>query len=101
MIHVVASVHVKPGCRDRYLEILKGNVPAVKAESGCIEYRPSVDADAGLPNQQREADIVVILEKWESLDALHRHLATPHMAAYRQKVKELVNKVSLKVLQDA
>ena len=101
MVHVIASISVKAGSRARFLEIFKGNVPVVKAEPGYIEYRPTVDVDSGLPPQQKDADTVVIIEKWESVEALRLHLATPHMAAYREKVKDLVVKVSLKVLQDA
>jgi quinol monooxygenase YgiN len=101
MIHVLAAIRVKPGNRPRFLEIFKANVPAVRAEAGCVEYRPTVDAASGLPPQQLDADTVTIIEKWESLDALRAHLAAPHMAAYREKVKDLVAGVTLKVLQDA
>ncbi len=101
MVHVLAIVRVKPGCKARFLDILKGNMPAVQAENGCREYRPVIDTDSGLSNQVLDPDAVVIIEKWESLEALRTHLAAPHMAAYREKVKELVSGVSLKVLQDA
>ena len=101
MVHVIASIHVKPDCKSKFLDIFKANVPAVKAETGCIEYRPTVDVETGFAAQRLEPDVVVIIEKWSSLDALKAHLATPHMAAYREKVKTLVSNVSLKVLQDA
>jgi len=96
MVHVIASIRVQPGCLSRFLEIFKSNVPAVRAEKGCIEYRPAVDVEAGLPPQLLEPDTVVVIEKWDSLEALR-----PHMLAYREKVKELVTSVSLKVLQEA
>jgi quinol monooxygenase YgiN len=101
MVHVIASIRVQPGRLSRFLEIFKSNMPAVKAEKGCIEYRPAVDVDAGLPPQLLEPDTVVVIEKWDSLDALRNHLASPHMLAYREKVKDLVSGVSLKVLQEA
>jgi quinol monooxygenase YgiN len=101
MIHVLASIQVKPGNKNRFLEVLKSNVPAVKAEPGCIEYLPAVDVESGLPPQRLEPDTVVIIETWSSLDALRTHLGTPHMGAYREKVKEWVAGVTLKVLQDA
>ncbi|MFO7536262.1 MAG: putative quinol monooxygenase [Kiritimatiellia bacterium] len=101
MIHVLASIQVKPGCKSKFLDIFKSNVPAVKAENGCVEYRPTVDVETGLPPQRLDPDEVVIIEKWESLEDLRTHLAAPHMAAYRGKVKDLVAGVSLKVLQDA
>ena len=101
MISVLASISVKPGCREKFLAIFKANVPAVQAEDGCLEYRPTVDAPTGLAPQKLDADLVTIIEKWSSLDALRVHLAAPHMATYREKVKDLVSGVSLKVLQEA
>ena len=101
MVHVIASIQVKSGNLPRFLEILRGNVPAVKAETGCLEYLPTRDIESGLPPQRLEPDTVVLIEKWTSLDALRSHLASPHMAAYREKTKEMVANVSLKVLQEA
>jgi quinol monooxygenase YgiN len=48
-----------------------------------------------------DASVITVVEKWESLEALSIHLATPHMLAYREKVKALVEDLSLKVLQQA
>ena len=100
MIHVIASIRVKLDGVKRFLEVFNANVPAVRAEAGCIEYRPAVDVASGLAAQRLEPDLVTIIEKWESLEALRAHLAAPHMAAYREKVKDLVVNVTLKVLQD-
>jgi quinol monooxygenase YgiN len=85
----------------QFLELFKSNIPTVLSETGAVEYRPTVDLDTGLPRQVLEADAVVLIEKWETLDALRNHLVTPHMLAYREKVKDLVIGTSLKVLQDA
>ena len=101
MVHVIASIQVKSGNLPRFLEILKSNVPAVKAEKGCLEYLPTRDIESGLPPQRLEPDTVVLIERWSSLEALRSHLASAHMAAYREKTKELVAGVSLKVLQEA
>jgi len=101
MVHVIASIRVKPGCRDNFLTLFKANVPAVRAEAGCIEYQPAVDLDSGLPPQVCDPQTIVIIEKWASLDALKAHLAAPHMKAYKEKTKDLVEGVTLKVLQNA
>lgn len=101
MVHVIASIRVKLEGKVKFLQIFKGNVPAVKAEVGCLEYGPTVDIETGLPPQCLDPAVVTIIEKWSSLDALRAHLATPHMVAYRDKVKDLVVSVDLKVLQDA
>jgi quinol monooxygenase YgiN len=101
MVSVIASIQIKPLCKARFLEIFKANVPAVKAENGCVEYSPTVDLETGLPRQAMDPDRVVIVEKWSTLDALKAHLAAPHMATYREKVKDLVAGASLMILQDA
>ena len=38
MIHVVAVLTAKPGKREEILKHFRANVPAVRAEKGCIEY---------------------------------------------------------------
>mgnify|MGYP000881566127 CR=1 FL=1 len=43
MIHVIATIELQPGVRDRFLAEVAGLVPAVRAEAGCIEYGPAVD----------------------------------------------------------
>ena len=101
MIHVIASIQVKPGSRSEFIEIFKSNVPHVKAEEGCIDYAPTVDIDANIPPQILDENIVTIIEKWESLEALKVHLTAPHMLSYREKVKDIVENISIKVLQEA
>ena len=53
------------------------------------------------PDALNNSRIVTIIEKWESLAALRAHLTAPHMLTYREKVKDIVENVSLKVLQEA
>jgi quinol monooxygenase YgiN len=101
MVHVIASVRVKQGLREQFLEAFKSNVPSVKKETGCIEYFSCVDIDADLPPQVMDANVVTIMEKWESTEALRNHLATPHMLAYKKKTRDMVESVSIKVLQEA
>lgn len=45
--------------------------------------------------------MVIIIEKWESLEALRNHLTAPHMLAYKEEVKDIIEAVSFKVLQEA
>jgi quinol monooxygenase YgiN len=54
-----------------------------------------------LPPQELNANVVTIIEKWRRPEDLQAHLATPHMRAYREKVNDLVEKVSFKVLTEA
>ena len=86
MIHVIASIGVKPGKRAEFIEIFKANV---LAEAGCIEYIPAVDADSGIEAQWKDETIVTVIEKWETLDVLHAHLAAPHMEKFHTDTAEL------------
>ncbi len=90
-VHVVAFITAKPGRRDEILEHFRANLPAVHAEDGCIEYGPTIDTP-GVGGLQTPAgdDTFVVVEKWESLDALKAHAAAPHMAAYAAKVKDMI-----------
>jgi quinol monooxygenase YgiN len=91
MIHVVAVITAKPGKREEILRHFRANVPAVRAEKGCIEYGAAVDADSALSIQTKYGpDSFAVIEKWESVEALKAHAATPHMAAYGAKTKELI-----------
>ena len=100
MIHVIATIELKPDSRENYLEILKNNVPHVKAEAGCLQYEPAIDIDSGLPFQETIKDnVVVIIEVWESLDHLVDHLKTPHMLAYRDAVANYVKRVSVRIME--
>ena len=101
MIYVIASIHVKKGRFQDFIEVFKSNVPNVREERGCIQYFPTVDIEADLPPQILDENVVTIIEKWESVEALRDHLAAPHMLAYKEKVKGIVEDVSIKVLQEA
>ena len=71
------------------------------AEKGCIEYTPTVDVPTNIGVQETNKNIVTIIEKWESLDHLYAHLKAPHMNTYREKVKDIVVGVTIKVLTEA
>ena len=98
MIHVLASIKVKPGKRDILLEHLKSNIPNVIKEKGCIEYNSTIDVDYQMDNQTFDENMVTIIEKWENSDTLKNHMHAPHMLSYRKKVKDLVENTSLKIL---
>ena len=101
MIHVVASIGVKPGKREEYIELFKENVPNVLAEKGCVDYVPTIDADSGIDAQWTDETVVTVIEKWESLEALKDHLASPHMVHFMEETEDLVDDVSLSILEEA
>ena len=101
MINVIASIHIKEGRLSEFIKIFKSNIPNVLKEKGCIEYVPTIDVPTGLAPQESNNNVVTIIEKWGSLEDLQAHLSAPHMLAYKEKVKDLVDKVSLQVLGEA
>jgi quinol monooxygenase YgiN len=101
MITVIASIRVNQAHLPSFLEIFKSNLIDVRNESGCIEYYPALDVDAGLTPQALDPNVVTVIEKWSSLEDLRSHLTAPHMQAYRQKVQGMVDSVTLKVLKEA
>lgn len=102
MIHVIATVELADGQRDAFLAEFHKLVPLVRAEKGCIDYGPTLDLTTGIPAQVPLRDnVVTIIERWDSLEALRAHLQAPHMTDYRGRVKDMVRGVKLQVLQPA
>lgn len=102
MIHVIATINLKPGTRTAFLDKLHAIVPKVLAENGCHGYVPTVDFDSGLEVQEplRE-NTVVIVEAWENMDCLNAHLIVAHMTAYRETVKDMVESTTLQIQETA
>lgn len=100
MINVLASIYIKEGKLDEYLKIFKPNVLKVLAEKGCIEYRPTMDIDINSPAQILNKNVITIIEKWETMEDLTNHGVAPHMLDYKVKVKDLVEKLTIKVLEE-
>jgi len=102
MIHVIATVNLVEGRRDEFLSIFHDLMPKVQAEDGCIEYAPAIDVDTGISIQNMNgANVVTVIEKWESVDKLKAHLSAPHMLEYREQIQGLVTGVTLNVLKPA
>jgi quinol monooxygenase YgiN len=102
MIHVLAIITAKPGQREAILREFRANIPAVRAEKGCIEYGPAIDAD-GIGGLQTKIgpESFVVIEKWDNADALKAHAAAPHMAAYAAKTKDMIASRVIHVLSPA
>jgi quinol monooxygenase YgiN len=102
MICVIATIEVAPGRREELLAAIHEIVATVRAEEGCIEYAPMVDALSGLPAQGAvRATAVTMVEKWESLAALETHLKTPHMAAFFERTGDMRRGLALRILEPA
>ena len=74
MLHVIATVdNSAEGTRDEFLRHFHWVMPFVHAEDGCLEYGPAVDVPTEIKVQvPPRPDVVVIVEKWESLPRSYR-----------------------------
>lgn len=102
MIQVLAIITAHPGQRAALLAEFRANMPNVHAEKGCIEYGPAIDAE-GFDKIATPfgPDTFVVIEKWESAEALRAHAAAPHMAAYAARTKHLIASRVIHVLAGA
>jgi len=102
MIHVIAEIELEPGKRETFLEAFHSILRTVRSEHGNMEYSATVDLETAIDRQAPlRPDTVTVVEKWEDVAALEAHLAAPHMLAYRQRVREYVRGVTLRVLEPA
>ena len=102
MISVIATIKLKSGQRDPFLRIFRELTPQVHAERGCVEYFPATDINSGIELQGQVRDhVVTVIEKWESLEALQDHLDAPHMHAFRERVADMTESLSLQVVAPA
>jgi quinol monooxygenase YgiN len=102
MIHVLAIITTKPNQRESVLALFNANVPAVHAENGCIAYSAAIDAENPLPFQTAYGpDTFVVIEKWESMDALKAHAAAAHMVAYGAQTKDQIARRVIHILSPA
>jgi quinol monooxygenase YgiN len=102
MICVIATIEVVPGRREEFLGQFRAIIPKVRAEEGSLEYSPMIDVatSIGLQPPSRE-NVVTVVEKWQSVEALENHLMAPHMVEYRKVVKSLVVDMQLRILEPA
>ena len=99
MLSVIAEIEIADGKREEFLAEFRKVVPLVLAEDGCVEYGPTLDAVTDISAQiPIRENIVTIVEKWESVDALKAHLVAPHMTEYRVRVKSFVVGSVLRIL---
>ena len=68
----------------------------------CRSPGPATDAAGIGPLQTKLGpDTFVVLEKWDSADALKAHGASPHMVAYGAKTREMIASRVIHVLAPA
>ncbi|HPL99906.1 MAG TPA: putative quinol monooxygenase [Bacillota bacterium] len=86
MIKVVAKSFAKPDKLDKILKLSAEMVEKTVKEEGCIKYELFQDIKA--------PEVLVIIEEWESEEALSRHMASEHFKRIVPQLNELREKAS-------
>ena len=86
MIKVVAKSFAKPDKLNKILELSAEMVEKTVKEEGCIKYELFQDIKA--------PEVLVIVEEWESEEALSRHMASEHFRRIVPQLNELREKAS-------
>lgn len=85
ILTVVAKIYPKAGKEDDVAGLLVKMAEAVaQAEPDCLVYRPHRAA--------REPAVFLFYEQYRSAAAFDFHRAAPHLAAYREELKGLLQK---------
>ena len=100
MINVIATVTVKKGKVPEFIKGFKANALKVRKEPGCVEYYPTVDIKTDLLPSSFDENVVTIIEKWESMEALQNHVNAPHMKEQFKKDQEFVESMSARLLEE-
>ena len=82
MILVIGTAVVKPGSREAATERCVWMSRLTEREPGCRSYRFYTDLT--------DPDTMLIVEEWESGEALRAHFGTPHMAEFSRALAGLV-----------
>ena len=88
-ILVLANIEPKEGCQDSIIEVSKELIDESLLEEGNIDYQLL---------KPIEGNSLTFVEKWESLDALKRHMASPHFLNFGEESEEFVNDMTIQVI---
>lgn len=86
MIKVVAKSYAKAEKLDSILALSKEMVEKTVKEEGCIKYELFQDT--------KDPRVMIIIEEWESEEALNRHIASEHFRRIIPQLNELREKPS-------
>jgi quinol monooxygenase YgiN len=83
MIIVHATIPTKPGRRDELLEPAQACIEQTLNEAGCISYELFFSA--------ADPDKALMVERWESSEALGAHLQSAHLAKLGADIADILS----------
>ena len=78
-LDVIAHIHAAAGEEALVREVLESYVAPTRIEEGCLRYDLFVDVEDGSK--------FTFIEEWTSIEALHRHSQSSHLAAGRARLE--------------
>lgn len=88
-ILVLAKIQPKEGCQDTIIELANELIYETLQEEGNIEYRLL---------KSSENDELTFVEKWESPEALKKHMGSPHFLNFGEESEEFVKNMDIQVI---
>ena len=88
-IVVLAKITPKKGCRDTIVEISQELIETTLSEEGNIDYQLL---------QSTDDDTLTFVEKWESPEALQKHMASLHFQNFGGESADFVENMEIQVL---
>jgi quinol monooxygenase YgiN len=82
-ITVLVSARAKPGRGAELLDLYGELAAATHGEEGCIAFT--------LHRGLEDHDVIALVERWTSKDALDAHLQSTHVTAFRRDAGELAD----------
>lgn len=88
-IIVLAKVYPKEGCKDTVIEISNDLIENTLEEEGNIDYQLL---------ESINDNTLTFVEKWESPDALKKHMASSHFNDFGAETEDFVEKMDIQVI---
>lgn len=88
-ILVLAKITPKEGCQDSILELADELVYETLLEEGNIDYQLLKSSND---------DTLTFVEKWESPEALKKHMGSPHFLNFGEESGEFVENMDIQVI---
>ena len=88
-ILVLAKIEPKDGCQDSIIEVSAELIDESLQEEGNIDYQLLKSLDN---------DNLTFVEKWQSPDALKKHMASPHFQLFGSETKDFVENMDIQVI---
>ncbi len=76
MLHLIATLTIKPGSLDAIKKAVQPCIDATRKEKGCISY--------DLHQSLTDENTLVFVERWSDKAALEAHFREPHLIAWRE-----------------